>query len=153
MNLWKVGLHSLCDEAYCIAIVAAHNEGEAHSMALTVDASLKDSKWCGRMVAEKIGDASPQMCTGVVLANFHPASASDSLPCDLSLKMHLWELLPRNGSTGWDTYVSAVVAAETSDEAEKLWPGSSNDEVYSMCLGRAAIDKRSGLILGNYRAG
>lgn len=37
-------------------------------------------------------------------------------------KMKLW-LLTQDQNRGYDTYDSAVVAAETEDDARKIWPG------------------------------
>lgn len=84
--------------------------------------------------------------------------------------MKLW-LIVQMERRGYDTYDSAVVAAETADEAIKVHPddyegssersriwesytwASSPDRVSAEYLGEAAADVKPGVILASFNAG
>ena len=77
--------------------------------------------------------------------------------------MKLW-LISQNENGDYDTYDSAVVAAETESEARNISPGgdfsdeynswaSSADNVVAKCIGTAAPGTKSGIILGSFNAG
>jgi hypothetical protein len=138
---------SYCHDNICDAIVAANDEGAACTIARTVDSSLVESEFYGHIFVKELGLAQPDMLSGVLLSTFNPP---DEKP--LSLKMKLWELTPKDTCLGYDTYVSAIVASETREEATSKWPGSPTDIVYPTYLGRATSEI-SGVVLANWRAG
>ena len=63
-------------------------------------------------------------------------------------------------NTDWDTYDSAIVTAETEEEARRITPGSDVDEWVSdfnyvnvKLIGKAVDGTKSGVILGSFNAG
>jgi hypothetical protein len=78
--------------------------------------------------------------------------------------MKLW-LLSQNMNTGWDTYDSAVVAAETAEAAKRFDPGGYLIEDDGCCwagtledievkfLGEAAPGVKAGVICASFNAG
>lgn len=79
--------------------------------------------------------------------------------------MKIWKLTQSDNS-GWDTYDSIIVAAETESEAKNIMPdehaafgkhynswASSIDGVNAECIGEAIKGTVSGLILASFNAG
>jgi hypothetical protein len=79
-------------------------------------------------------------------------------------KMKLW-LLSQTENTGYDTFDSCVVAAETEDEAKKIHPAeglhktwyynewaTSPDSVLAKLIGEAIPETKCGVILTSYNA-
>ena len=78
--------------------------------------------------------------------------------------MKLW-LLTQDECVGWDTYDSAIVAAETEDEAQSITPhgngfdedqfswAHSPDAVLVKLIGEAIEGTPAGLILASFNAG
>jgi hypothetical protein len=78
--------------------------------------------------------------------------------------MKLWLIYQRD-NTGWDTYDSAVVAAETEDEARLIHPGngkwndrwsawaSTPDKVHVDYIGEAKDGTEHGVVLASFNAG
>jgi hypothetical protein len=63
-------------------------------------------------------------------------------------------------NTDWDTYDSAIVTAETEEEARRITPGSDVDEWVSdfnyvnvKLIGKAVDGTKSRVILGSFNAG
>jgi hypothetical protein len=74
--------------------------------------------------------------------------------------MKLW-LIAQEHNCNYDTYDSAVVAAETEDEAVRVQVGDTGpygswaepEYVTAVYLGEAAEGTSAGLILGSFNAG
>ena len=89
--------------------------------------------------------------------------------------MKLWKLT-QDVCTGWDTYDSAIVAAETEDDAKRIHPSPyagnwdntlsgrweyesvgnwafSPDDVHAELIGEALPGTRAGVILASFNAG
>jgi len=77
--------------------------------------------------------------------------------------MKLWRI-SQDENQNYDTYDSAIVAAETADEARAICPGgewdetwsgwcSSPDEVDVEVIGEAAPGVSAGVILASFNAG
>lgn len=79
--------------------------------------------------------------------------------------MKLWKI-EQTDAHGWDTYDSAVVAAETEDAAKAIHPGemewkdssyrtwaSSPNLVMATYLGEAESNIESGVIVASFNAG
>jgi hypothetical protein len=77
--------------------------------------------------------------------------------------MKLW-LISQDVNNNYDTYDSAVVAAETADEAQRTHPGgewhdqfpvwaSKPEDVKVQYLGEASAEIKAGVILGSFNAG
>jgi len=82
--------------------------------------------------------------------------------------MKLW-LISQDENTTWDTYDSAVVAAETEDEARRIHPAGDYwnrpeyeglngwckfpEQVEVKLLGEAAPDIEPGIVLASFNAG
>lgn len=78
--------------------------------------------------------------------------------------MKLW-MLKQTDNTGYDTFDSAIVAAEDSDSARKIHPSEhgwdtwtnswaiSWEKVTATYIGEAAVGIEAGVILGSFNAG
>lgn len=76
--------------------------------------------------------------------------------------MKLW-LIKQDFNSGWDTYDSAVVAAETEDDARRIHPsGNDGDRMGTWCdpehvsaraIGDATTGTSRGVILASFNAG
>jgi len=73
--------------------------------------------------------------------------------------MKLWKI-SQTRNDGYDTYDSAIVAAETEDEAGKTSPGSApeytwTDEAFVevKLIGEAIPNTKPGVILASFNAG
>lgn len=80
--------------------------------------------------------------------------------------MKIWKLT-QDVCTGWDTYESAIVAAETEDDAKRIHPSNfsmnwndcgsvwafSPDDVHAELIGEALPGTKAGLILASFNAG
>jgi hypothetical protein len=79
--------------------------------------------------------------------------------------MKLW-MLTQNEVGGYDTYDSCIVAANTEQEAKKIYPctyaewgsigrswASSPDRVTATCIGTATKGTEAGVILASFNAG
>lgn len=78
-------------------------------------------------------------------------------------RLKLW-LISQEENTGWDTYDSAVVAAETTEKARLINPDgewstysaswcSSPDKVHVEYLGIATEGVEPGIVLSSFNAG
>lgn len=74
--------------------------------------------------------------------------------------MKLWKIY-QNHNKGYDTYDSAVVAAETESEAQNTHPGTypsdydwaPHDYVFVELIGEAIEGTRAGVIVSSFNAG
>ena len=84
--------------------------------------------------------------------------------------MKLW-LISQKVNDNYDTYDSAVVAAKTESDARAIrpngdeWPRENThrwrysnwaytpDQVEVQCIGEAALDQKSGVVLASFNAG
>lgn len=79
--------------------------------------------------------------------------------------MRLW-LISQTETTGYDVYDSAVVAAESADEAQRLHPGEYDDwdttyaswatkpeNVKVELIGEAAPEVKEGVVCASFNAG
>jgi len=76
-------------------------------------------------------------------------------------------LISQNVNRGWDTYDSAVVAAESEEAARSIHPGKANwdgksemygtwcakEDVYARLIGKAARGIQPGVVCASFNAG
>ena len=81
--------------------------------------------------------------------------------------MKLWKI-SQSVNTGYDTFDSAVVAADTEEQAKRMYPSDGSDITVSDCawswtsdpnnveceyIGEAKVGLREGVICSSYNAG